>query len=98
MNEIASLERDVLDCGVPLGESRALVKRYERALHSGACVDWIELYIGIFATLLRHPHCTRAADPYAARRLLQLLSDDLGVQLFDDDALRSLEQTLALAA
>lgn len=98
MNQIESLERDVLDCGVPLGESRALTKRYERALLSGACADWIELYVGIFATLLRHPHRTRAANPEAAQHLLQLLSDDLGAQLFDDDALQILAQTLAVAA
>jgi hypothetical protein len=98
MTNLESLERDVLDCGVPLGEARALRKRYERALKSGFCADWIELYVGTFVTLLRCTHRTRLADPSAARRLLQLLGDDLGIQLFDDDARLQLERALVKTA
>jgi len=98
MTNVESLERDVLDCGVPLGEVRALRKRYERALESGSCADWIEFYIGTFVTLLRSTHRTRNADPAAAQRLLQLLCDDLGMQLFDDDARRRLEFALIVPA
>ncbi|HKU67995.1 MAG TPA: hypothetical protein VJP85_09480 [Candidatus Baltobacteraceae bacterium] len=93
-----SFERDVLGCGVPLGDARGLGRRYERALESGACADWIELYIGTFVTLLRFSHRTLTADAAAARRLLQLLGDDLGMQLFDDEARRRLESTLIVPA
>lgn len=98
MTNVESFERDVVHCGVPLGEARALRKRYERALRSGSCADWIELYIGTFVTLLRGTHRTRNADSAAAQRLLQLLCDDLGTQLFDDDARRRLESALVLHA
>jgi hypothetical protein len=80
------MERDLLDCGVPIGDVRALVNRYARALETGACVDWIELYVGIFATLMRNSNRTRVADSSAARRLLLLLDDDLGSKIFDRDA------------
>lgn len=79
----------MLNCGVPLGDARALGKRYERALQSGACADWIELYIGTFVTLLHDAHRTRLAEPGSAQRLLQLLGDDFGLQLFDEGALRT---------
>lgn len=98
MTNVQSLERDVLDCGVPLGEVRALVKRYERALCTGSSADWIELYVGTFVTLLRDAHRTRSADTHAAGRLLQLIGDDLGMQLFDDDARRRLEISLVRPA
>jgi hypothetical protein len=98
MTTVQSLERDVLNCGVPLGDARALGKRYERALQSGVCADWMELYIGTFVTLLRGAHRTLTADPQAAVRLLQLLSDDLGTQLFDDEARHRLESLLIVPA
>jgi hypothetical protein len=98
MSNVESLERDVVDCGVPLGDARALRKRYERAVATGVCADWIELYIGTFVTLLRNTHRTRVADAAAARRLLQLLGDDLGVQLFDEEARSQLEHALFAAA
>lgn len=98
MSEVQSLERDVALCGAPLGDARALGKRYERALQSGSCADWIELYVGTFVTLLRNAHRTRTADPQAAQRLLQLIGDDLGVQLFDQDALRQVEMALMRSA
>lgn len=94
ITSVESLERDVLNCGVPLGDARALGKRYERALQSGACADWMELYIGTFVTLLRGAHRTRVADYDACKRLVQLLSDDLGAQLFDEGALFRLSQVL----
>lgn len=98
MSAVQSLERDVAACGAPLGDARALGQRYERALQSGSCADWIELYVGTFVTLLRNAHRMRAADPAAARRLLQLIGDDLGVQIFDTDALRKIEMTLIRSA
>lgn len=98
MTNVQSLERDVLDCGVPLRDAHALAKRYERALRSGSSADWIELYIGTFVTLLRCPHRTRVADPAAAHRLLQLLGDDLGAQIFDEEARRRLELVLRAPA
>jgi hypothetical protein len=88
------MERDLLDCGVPIGDVRTLVNRYARALESGACVDWIELYVGIFATLMRDSHRTRVADSAAAHRLLLLLDDDLGSKIFDRDARAELAQVL----
>lgn len=90
MTNVESFERDILDCGVPLGDARAVRKRYERALQSGVCVDWIELYVGVFVTLLRGVNRTGPAQPQAAKRLLLLLADDLGMQLFDEDARRRL--------
>jgi hypothetical protein len=98
MTSVESLERDVVDCGVPLGDARALRKRYERAIASGICADWIELYVGTFVTLLRCTHRTHSADAGAARRMLQLLGDDLGVQLFDEEARSQLEHALFAAA
>lgn len=98
MSAVQSLERDVAACGAPFGDVRALGKRYERALESGSCADWIELYVGTFVTLLRAAHQTRAADPQAARRMLQFVGDDLGVQLFDQGAMRQLEMALMRSA
>lgn len=98
MSAVHSLERDLAACGAPLGDARALGKRYERALESGACADWVELYIGTFVTLLRSAHLTHTADPLAARRLLQFIGDDLGVQLFDEEALRRVEMALMRSA
>ena len=98
MSALELFERDVVECGVPLGEVRALVKRYDRALRSGGCADWVELYVGLFVTLLRCAHRTRTADLAAARRLLLLLEDDLGAQLFDAEALAQLEQSLFVRA
>lgn len=98
MTNVESLERDVVECGVPLGDARALRKRYERALQSGSCADWIELYLGVFVTLLRNAHRTRTAQRAAAHRLLQLLNDDLGRKLFDADALLRVEAALMRSA
>jgi hypothetical protein len=94
MNAVESFERDVADCGVPVGEVLEIGKRYRRALESGSCVDWMELYVGTFVTLLRRAHYARAASVDAARRLLDLLGDDLGVQLFDASARRQLERSI----
>ncbi|HLI96180.1 MAG TPA: hypothetical protein VKT72_08845 [Candidatus Baltobacteraceae bacterium] len=94
MNAVESLERDVAMCGVPLGDVRALGKRYERAIQSGSCADWIELYVGVFVTLLRNSHRTRRAEESAARRMLELLGDDLGVQLFNEEALQEVQGAL----
>jgi hypothetical protein len=80
---VESFKCDVLDCGVPAPQAEALEERYVRALESGAHVDWIELYVGIFATLMRDMHRTRLADASAARAMLQLVNDDLGCELFD---------------
>jgi hypothetical protein len=88
------MERDLLDCGVPIGDVRTLMQRYARALESGAYVDWIELYVGIFATLVRNSNRTRVADSAAAHRLLLLLEDDLGSKMFDREAHRELASIL----
>lgn len=88
------MERDLLDCGVPLGDVRLLVNRYARAVETGACVDWIELYVGIFATLMRSSHRTRVADSAAAHRLLLLMDDDLGSKMFDPAARDELARVL----
>lgn len=93
-----SLERDVVACGVPLRDSRVLGACYRRALQSGSSADWIELYVGTFVTLLRKPHQTCHADSAAAQRLLQLLNDDLGSQLFDTEALQQVQSALHLSA
>lgn len=94
MSALESLERDVVLCGAPLGDARMLARCYERAMRSGSCADWIELYVGTFVTLLRNAQRTRSADPAAAMRLLQLIGDDLGVQLFDEDARLQVERAL----
>jgi hypothetical protein len=88
------MESDLLGCGVPIGDVRALVNRYARAVETGACVDWIELYVGIFATLMRYSNRTRVADSAAAQRLLLLLDDDLGSRIFDRDARAELAMKL----
>lgn len=98
MSAVPSFEWDVAACGVPLGDVRGLGERYERALQRGICADWIELYVGTFVTLLRNAHCTRCVGGSSALRLMQFLSDDLGTQLFDQDALRELERALLQSA
>lgn len=98
MTNVQSLERDVAACGVPLGDVRRIAACYERALRSGAAADWLEVYIGTFVTLLRRAHRVRPAEPHAARRLLLLMSDDLGVSLFDAQARLQLEMTLRRSA
>lgn len=98
MNTVESFERDVVACGVPLGDARLVARCYERALRSASCTDWIELYVGAFVTLLRGAHVTQTAEPRSAARLLQLLGDDLGMQLFDEDARRQLGLALLRSA
>jgi hypothetical protein len=95
---LGNFERDLLDCGVPLGDVRMLLSRYRRALGSGSHFDWIELYVGMFATLLQRAHRTRPADPSAAQRALLLVNDDLGSSLFDDSARLHLAAALSHAA
>lgn len=98
MEALGNFERDLLDCGVPLGDVRTLLGRYRRALGSGSHFDWIELYVGMFATLLQRAHRTRPADPSAAQRALMLMNDDLGAALFDDTAREHLAAALSRAA
>jgi hypothetical protein len=81
-----------LDCGVPSAQAHALGNRYARALETRSHIDWIELYVGIFATLRRGVHQTRAADAAALERMLLLINDDLGMQLFEEEARRELAQ------
>jgi hypothetical protein len=84
------LERDLLDCGVPSLEVHPLGDRYARALETRSHIDWIELYICIFATLRRSMHRTRMASAQALNRVLLLINDDLGSQLFEEEARREL--------
>jgi hypothetical protein len=80
------LERDLLDCGIPYGQVQPLAIRYVRALETNSHLDWIELYVGVFATLRRSLNYTRSADPSALERILQLINDDLGSELFSPEA------------
>ena len=86
MSSVESFERDVLDCGVPQEEVRRLGDRYTRALETGRYVDWIELYVGTFATLLQRANSTKFAERGATERLMRLMDDDLGSKIFDRDA------------
>ncbi len=86
MGIVESFERDVLDCGVPIAEASKLGLRYARALETGIYTDWIELYVGIFATLLHDANRTRTVDRSASQRLLLLIDDDLGTRIFDNGA------------
>lgn len=92
MSTIDWLERDLLQCGVPFAEVRTLGNCYARALETQSHIEWIELYVGIFATLRRSMHRTRSADAEALERMLLLLNDDLGSQLFEEDARTALAQ------
>ena len=91
---VRSLECDLVDCGVPAAEADAVGRCYAAALESGACIEWIAAYAGVFASLCQGMHRTRAADAGAARRLLLLINDDLGVALFDDEARTDLMRAL----
>jgi hypothetical protein len=95
---VESFERDLLDCGVPLRDVWAMRERYARALNAGSHFEWIELYVGIFATLLRGMHTTGRAKDDAAARLLLLINDDLGADLFDSEARAHLALALSGAA
>lgn len=95
---VPSLERDLLDCGVPFNDAHAVGSRYAAALETGAYVEWLAVYIGIFASLSRGMHRTRNASTAAARRLLLLLNDDLGSELFDRQSRVALESALAGSA
>jgi hypothetical protein len=86
LSTIEAFERDLLDCGVPFAEVHALGNRYARAMETRSHVDWIELYVGIFATLRRNVNQTRSADADALERMLLIVNDDLGSQLFEEDA------------
>ncbi|HZZ64307.1 MAG TPA: hypothetical protein VFE17_02320 [Candidatus Baltobacteraceae bacterium] len=91
---VRSLEWDLIECGVPAAEAGAVGGCYAAALESGACIEWIAAYAGVFATLAQGMHRTRAADTAAARRLLLLINDDLGVSLFDCEARTELMRAL----
>jgi hypothetical protein len=91
---VRSLECDLIDCGVPAADADAVVRCYAAALESGACIEWIAAYAGVFAVLLQGMHRTRAADIAAARRLLLLINDDLGASLFDYEARTELMRAL----
>jgi hypothetical protein len=81
-----AFERDLLDCGVPESEVQLLAIRYARALESGSHIDWIELYVGIFATLRHSTNRTRTAGASSLARMLLLINDDLGSALFSREA------------
>jgi hypothetical protein len=60
--------------------------RYVRALETHSHIDWIELYVGVFATLREYLDRGRPANPSALERLLLLVNDDLGSALFSPEA------------
>jgi|SRR5579884_4525555 len=95
---VESFERDLLDCGVPIGDVWQIRRRYVRALQSGSHFEWIELYVGIFATLRRCMHKTHRAHSDAAARMMLLINDDLGSDLFDREARAHLALALNGAA
>ncbi len=64
----------------------AVGARYARAIAGGSYVDWIEMYIGVFAALSRSLHAGGTAKTEALERLLLLINDDLGSQIFDAQA------------
>lgn len=86
MSVLDSLEWDLIGCGVPASEAAALADRYARAMETGSHADWIELYVGIFATLRRALDNGGPRSRPALERMLLLLNDDLGAQLFDREA------------
>jgi hypothetical protein len=98
LNAIEALEQDLRDCGVESQQTRAIGARYARALGSGAFVDWIELYVGVFATLSRGAHKARPSKAEAVERVLLLVNDDLGSQLFDAGARTQLACALRSAS
>lgn len=91
---VRSLECDLIDCGVPAADVKPVGDRYAAALQTGACIEWIAAYVGIFAVLMQGMHRTHAADVAAASRLLLLLNDDLGAGLFDGEARTELSRAL----
>jgi hypothetical protein len=84
------LEWDLIGCGVSASEATALADRYARALETGSHADWIELYVGIFATVRRSLDNGAPPSRAALERVLLLINDDLGTQLFDVDARKEL--------
>jgi hypothetical protein len=86
MSTLESLEWDLIGCGVPAPEATALADRYARALETGSHADWIELYVGIFATVRRSLDNGAPRSRPAFERVLLLLNDDLGSELFDKEA------------
>lgn len=86
LSSVEAFESDVLNCGVPADEVRRLGDRYTRALETGGYLEWIELYVGTFATLLQRSNSTKSADRGASQRLMRLIDDDLGSKIFDRDA------------
>lgn len=89
-----SFAADLRNCGIEEPEVQALRTRYSRALAGGLCADWIELYVGVFATLNRSMRTARAVKTSAAERLLRLIDDDLGARLFDPDARAHLAESI----
>jgi hypothetical protein len=92
LNTIESLECDLLECGVPFADVHTLGNRYARALETRSTIDWIELYVGIFATVRRSVHRMQTASEEALSRILLLLNDDLGTELFEEEARAELAQ------
>jgi hypothetical protein len=90
-----SFAADLRSCGIEELDVQALRRRYARALAGGSYADWIELYVGVFATLNRSLHSARAVKTAAAERLRRLIDDDLGARLFDADARAHLAESTA---
>jgi hypothetical protein len=82
----ALLEADLLDCGVSREAADVLGSSYARAISASLEARWIEFYVAVFTTLSRSLRAARAVNAHAVRRLLYLVNDDLGAQLFDVEA------------
>ena len=82
MNAIERFEEDLQGSGVAVDEVKTLGLAYLRSIVRGSRADWVELYVGVFAAVSRGVRESAAVDPEAVERMLLLLDDDLGSQLF----------------
>ncbi len=86
MNAVELLEEDLRDCAVSAHDVQAVGARYSRAITSGLYVDWVEMYVGVFAALIGALREGGVPEAEPLDRVLRLINDDLGSQLFDAQA------------